>query len=672
MLNNSILSYNKIEEIEEQKPISIPTISSSNSKDNTNEENEKLYYSFYISSKYELEENKCVYHSYSSPFILPYHNTNYKKTESDEKIANTLLKYNKMNSNNLMEKKNQKVDKKKNNNQITNFLKYKNGIYNKKQISKNNSRNKNINININKNSFKQIDTSVSNVTIKNETYKSRVEFDNKNQNYNIFINNNIFNYKINNKNKQEIKGNDKNNIKVKTIQNYNLKNENNKKSYKKKTDDKNKVVKNNLPLVKDIKSINNKFSNAKNVLIKPIKPKKPNINILDDMNKKQEIIYKNCRNIDNNTLSNTNYLKNSVKSNKFSIKLKLFNFHKMQKSNGLFHILKFLDHEDVINILNTRNKKLNLLINESIFQAYCPKIRENLNKYNEFLEVLKYTLVYSKIKNVLRIDLTITIRFIDKNKKISIQNPRHFQLIYLYDFLKKEKNNNKLYDCYGFDLFCNNKVKDKISNKEFKGIYLSKQITMFGLDKNDDIIHIQPILPFKINDKGIFNLEIYSISNGFVNPSNLKIKLKSKDLNKSINELQKQDINNARVNEFEYMCRYWKKEKTKNELLKKKEMKNLQLVKNIIKKWFQPYFTIKEIFYDNIGISVYKFHLCPNICGMLFNNNLNIRINIKENDDYIENEIKKNNLLFERRGLFEIRKDENIIFYLSMNEINNF
>ena len=58
---------------------------------------------------------------------------------------------------------------------------------------------------------------------------------------------------------------------------------------------------------------------------------------------------------------------------------------------------------------------------------------------------------------------------------------------------------------------------------------------MFGLDKNDDIIHIQPILPFKINDKGIFNLEIYSISNGFVNPSNLKIKLKSKDLNKSIN-----------------------------------------------------------------------------------------------------------------------------------------
>ena len=131
-------------------------------------------------------------------------------------------------------------------------------------------------------------------------------------------------------------------------------------------------------------------------------------------------------------------------------------------------------------------------------------------------------------------------------------------------------------------------------------------------------------------------------------------------------------MNNARVNEFEYMCKYWKKDKTKNELLKKKEMKNLQLVKNIIKKWFQPYFTIKEIFYDNIGISVYKFHLCPNICGMLFNNNLNIRINIKENDDYIENEIKKNNLLFERRGLFEIRKDENIIFYLSMNEINNF
>ena len=677
MLNNSILSYNKIEEIEEQSPISLPTISSSHSGDNTNEENKKCYYSFYINSKYELEENKSYTRAYSSPFIFSNHSTNYKNSESDEKITNiSLLKNSNINSNNLMEKKIKKQNYKTNKNQITNLQKYKNGIFNKqKQISKNNSRNKNLNAK--KNSLKQIDTTVSNQTIKNETYKSRVEIDNKSQNYNIYINNNIFNCKINKiikKNKSEIENKTKNKMNGKKIFNYNLKNDSSKKNYKKLSEDINNAIKNNLPLVKSNKSNNlnnkNKTSNTKNFFVNSIKQKNKNINIFRDNSKKQELILKDLKNIDNNTLNNYNSVKNSIKKNKIFIKLKFVNLHKIQKSNGLFHILKFLDHEDIINILKTKNKKLHLLINKSIFETYISKIRENLNKYKEFLEILKYTLVFVKIKNLLRIDITITIRFIDKNKKISIQSPKHFQLIYLYDFLKKEKNNNKLFDCYGFDLFPDYKEKGKNENKEFRGIYLSKQITMFSLDKNDDMIHIQPILPFKINDRGIFNLEIYSTNHGFVNPSNLKIKLKHKDLNKNINDLDKKGMNNVRINEFEYLCKYWKKEKSKTELMNKKEMKNLQLVKNIIKKWFQPYFLIKDLFYDNIGLSVYKFHLSPNICGLMINNNLNIRINIKENNDYIENEIKKNNLLFERRGLFEIRKDENIIFYLSMNESN--
>ena len=55
-----------------------------------------------------------------------------------------------------------------------------------------------------------------------------------------------------------------------------------------------------------------------------------------------------------------------------------------------------------------------------------------------------------------------------------------------------------------------------------------------------------------------------------------------------------------------------------------------------------------------------------NNCGVLNNENLNVKIIIKEKDDYVENEIKKNNLLFERNSLFEIRKGENLIFFLSM------
>ena len=108
--------------------------------------------------------------------------------------------------------------------------------------------------------------------------------------------------------------------------------------------------------------------------------------------------------------------------------------------------------------------------------------------------------------------------------------------------------------------------------------------------------------------------------------------------------------------------------KNKNEILKEKIVKSLQTVKNIVKKWFEPYFIIIDIFYENIGLSVYKFHLVANECGMLINNNFNMKIIVKDNGDYVENEIKKNNLLFEKRGIFEVRKGENIIFYLAMNE----
>ena len=277
----------------------------------------------------------------------------------------------------------------------------------------------------------------------------------------------------------------------------------------------------------------------------------------------------------------------------------------------------------------------------------------------------------------------LSIRFNDTGKKISPSSPMHFKLIYLYEYLKKigkdKSDTNKLYDCYGFDLFYPNKNNnnnrkenedvDDIQNKndedEFKGVYISKQITNFRYDKNDELLNIQPILPFEIGDKGIFNLEIYSSNNYFINPLNTKIKLKSIDLNKSIKELRNKKLENVRINEYEYISKYWIRESELNH----NSINNFNLVKKIVRKWFEPYFKIKNIFFANVGLSVYKFHLVADHIGILVNNNLNVKIVIKESDDYVENEVKKNNLLFERNNSFEIRKGENVIFYLTMNEL---
>ena len=351
----------------------------------------------------------------------------------------------------------------------------------------------------------------------------------------------------------------------------------------------------------------------------------------------------------------------TIKNNKNRLILKISHFEKIMKKNGLFNVLTFMDDKSLINILNIKNKKLRLLINKSISDAYFFTLRKKLKKFKEYFEIIKCILIYSKIKESLKIDIMMNIRFIDANKKISISNPKYFKLIYIYEYLKRndEDEKNKLFDCYQFDLYNEKYSNDNIKNKNFKGIYLSQEISLFGLDKNDELINIQQILPFKVNDKGIFNFEIYSSSNYFIDPSNFKLKLKIVDLNQNIKEIQNNYIDNIRISEYENICKYWKKVRD--------EYKKIDTLQEL-KTYFEPYFTINDIFHDSFGLIIYKFHLTAEKCGTLFNNKLNINIIIKESGDYIENEIKKNNLLFERDNTFEIRVGDSIIFYVIMKD----
>lgn len=790
-LNNSILSYNKIKEIEECNPISPPSISSEDF-----EQNEIFFYSFYLPSKYILEQNDIQYinRSFSSSSLLIFSNikkniklgivhlfSNEKNiSDRDYKNNNILIKQNikgKLNNqmksinDNIIDKKckknikniyfknienkkgellfslndynkdnneKNKVDNKvneiinnqninsnnifrnninnniyrkkdniRNNNKEIYFNKIigkkNNFIYQQKKITKNNKINnkkamkkieailnddiKNDN-SIRSKSNSRINQNESKITVKSieKNINNRVEFDYKNQNIHIYINNNIFNFKLNNnKNNGPIKK-DKNNINFENYTNFsNEKVTPSSTLIKIANDKKIKINNNNKNYFNEKNNVGTKIRNIQNINNKNEKSKPIKIQIQIPINNN-----KNFQNIDNNTLysesnQNINDIKDSISNNIHSIKrnnninhsklkisqLKKILFqNKSQNRNGLFNIISFLDQKDIINLIETRNKKMRILINKSIYDTFYFKIKKNIKKYQEFLEVLKYSLVYSKVKGLLRIDLMLTIRFNDKNKQIALNTPFHFKLIYLYEYLKKirKDDTNKLYDCYGFDLFLGNKKDNEKDNNlevqtnEFKGIYFSKQITNFGYDKNDELLNIQPILPFKINDKGIFNIEIYSCKNYFINPNSIKIKLKIINLNKNIKELRMKKLENIRINEYENICKHWIKENDINN-------NKIVFIKKIIKKWFEPYFKIKEIFFDNVGLSVYKFQLVSEQIGTLVNNNLNIAIIIKDYDDYVENEVKKNNLLFERKNTFEIRKGENIIFYLTMKEL---
>jgi len=675
MSNNPlILSYNKNKEIEEYAPASSPSVSSSNSF----EKNELIYHSFFLPNQSALTEesllnndimktntNLNLYKSFSaSPLIFNNDTKNTSNGYNNIYSAKTHQDFEKKDFNNINNnkiKKEKKIDNKINSilqkkprkkKLLNNYNSYRN-IYENQKYKSNTKESKNKpkkikTISIRKKEEKK-DIS-GNITVKNENVENRVQYDKVNKKINIYIKNNIYNYNLIN----DVNHNNTNNIIDTSLTKTDIKIP--AEEYLIKNDISSKHNNNKKPSIK-LAPMDN--TNNKNIFLKE---KEINMGIINNYNNINNFKFDFPFSQFNNNPQNPIKIYNkNISYKKLLPKLYyIYNKSAHNKNKPIINILSFLNQKEIIEVINTRNKKLMLIINKSLIDSYFFNIKKNLKKYSNFLEIIKSTLIYSysKQKLNLKIDLMLSIRFIDKKNKISL-NPKHFQLLYLFEFLRdknnseKKNNKNRLYDCYGFDIIPEIKKSENKSKEEFKGIYLSKQMSRFHIDKNDELINIQPILPFKLNDRGIFNFEIFSNQNYFINPRNLKIKLNILDL------YSNPDINELRINEYENICKYWKLKGGVNE-------KKIEIYKGIIKEWFEKLFFVKDIFYADIGLWVFKLNLVANNCGILDNPNLNVKIIIKEKEDYVENEIKKNNLLFERNNVFEIRKGENIIFFLSM------
>ena len=234
------------------------------------------------------------------------------------------------------------------------------------------------------------------------------------------------------------------------------------------------------------------------------------------------------------------------------------------KNDGLFYILRFLNYYDIINV------------------------KEPLLRYCNFLEILKCSIIQSKIKDSLKIDFVMNFRFINNNNNKNPNNnkyrinlnssnnkyiePLYLQFSYVYNYFQKVKNKKKLitkeeyekeikklkmYDYYTFDLYPENNKNN--NNKILKApIFISKELTLFEKDGNSSIVTIQPILPFNINDKGMINLEIYTTNNRFIDLYSIKIVIKSYNLKNYNKMLNDKGINNPRISECEELCKHWK------------------------------------------------------------------------------------------------------------------
>ena len=312
------------------------------------------------------------------------------------------------------------------------------------------------------------------------------------------------------------------------------------------------------------------------------------------------------------------------------------------KKNSLFYLLIFLDCEELKNFLNL-NKHIRLLINTTLRDIYYPNLIKKLKKTSPNIELIKSKIQYERIKKGIKIDIIANIRFLTEEENFS---PKNISIVYLYRNFNfdKDKKKERFIDYYTFDYF-----PEKTTY--FPSLYMIREFTSYYLD-NLQKTYIQPILPFKTYDQALLNLNIYSPENFFIEPKSLKIKLFINPLDN--NKYIKGD--NPRICEYEDICVHWKN----ISFLKEEKIINEQLTKV-----FTPQFNIIRIEYDDVGYLVFKVILKAIQSGLIYNKEeLGIDLVIKEKNDYIINEIKKNNLLFEKRNVFELRVGDIIIFYL--------
>ena len=348
------------------------------------------------------------------------------------------------------------------------------------------------------------------------------------------------------------------------------------------------------------------------------------------------------------------------------IPLKISQFQRILKSKGILHILRFLDYYDIINLFKTKNRKMFILLNTALAKIYYSNIKECLLKYYNIIELLKCSIIRSQIKDSLKIDLVLNTRLKCNNNNLI--EPIYYQLAYIYKYYQKIKPQKelitkedcenkekklKMYDYYTFDLYPENYKNNAMNNNS---IFISKELPIKEKD-NNNLAYVQSILPFLVNDKGIINLELYTSNNGFIIPESIKIIIKSYNLKNYLKMLYEREINNPRISEYEELCVHWK---------------NINLyqyhdvISHMCKIFFEPFFDIKKIYYENVGVYIFKTYLIAVKIGEIDKKKIGITIKIKNRNETIENEIRKNNLLFERRDTYEIRVGDEMIYYFSM------
>ena len=93
---------------------------------------------------------------------------------------------------------------------------------------------------------------------------------------------------------------------------------------------------------------------------------------------------------------------------------------------------------------------------------------------------------------------------------------------------------------------------------------------------------------------------------------------------------------------------------------------------NIFDIMFKENFKILKILFDDVGYYIFKIYLKAIKIGEIGKkkeNDIGIKIKIKNKNDFVSNECKKNNLILDRKNEIEMHIDDILVFYFTKNKI---
>ena len=360
------------------------------------------------------------------------------------------------------------------------------------------------------------------------------------------------------------------------------------------------------------------------------------------------------------SLENNKIYNDIEEINTSKIKINLRKFKEINKinikQNPFIIFIQMLDSKDLYSLFKTCKEIKQLIINSLIFEVktYISNKYEQLSR-EVFTENIYY-LNFNKENNHLQIFLIIKSKLTSKillNKSIHLQYYAKFP-------------------CDKGEYVLNHFIFD-IKSKELH-FWIMKESTTFHQDKLNKA-YFMHIMQYKLNDYAEFTINIFT-DKGLMNIRKLKwekIKI-FKTPKEDYYEYNKENILKREIVDYD-MSRYCELEICKgnwNDIIMMDNENEYKKIINLFNYMFNKNFQILKILFDDVGYYIFKIYLKATVIGDVLNENyIGIKIKIKNINDFISNECKKNNLIFDRKNEIEMHINDILVYYFSKDKNNS-